>query len=427
VGPEEEVGSLYNVPGTEIEAEVPGYGAGEVCPAGESSPFVRSINSTMVFNNGVPGGPPGGGVTRFPTSATIDTVGVSESRPTALLTDTGVPFVFRDEDVVNNFTYFYAVTAFDVNSMASGPYTLRSVQVTSSTIPSATNSALQAGFEADVIVSGDDGVPLDLDGPQVAPDPDTGIFPAPQNPTNALGLLVEPPPAEVADLLAPGQLTGRFDSVTAEDISFGCAASGGNALGACLVVHMTFDNGIEQTSSSLEIARTVYDGFGEAVTVQGPLGAGLYPFDDERLADFGIPPGAGPGVAAGLTGTFDMTISDPSFLGQRVRRFQTGRYEPGGNRWFDGTVNDTRSSGPVTSTASTACGPRSTTRRDSRVTLFTTPVGVTRLPARCSASGTRWPSCRAPPTSRSPGGRAERSPCGTSRTTYPWTSRSRRR
>jgi hypothetical protein len=341
VGPEEEVGSLYNVPGTEIEAEVPGYGAGEVCPAGESSPFVRSINSTMVFNNGVPGGPPGGGVTRFPTSATIDTVGVSESRPTALLTDTGVPFVFRDEDVVNNFTYFYAVTAFDVNSMASGPYTLRSVQVTSSTIPSATNSALQAGFEADVIVSGDDGVPLDLDGPQVAPDPDTGIFPAPQNPTNALGLLVEPPPAEVADLLAPGQLTGRFDSVTAEDISFGCAASGGNALGACLVVHMTFDNGIEQTSSSLEIARTVYDGFGEAVTVQGPLGAGLYPFDDERLADFGIPPGAGPGVAAGLTGTFDMTISDPSFLGQRVRRFQTGRYEPGGNRWFDGTVNDT--------------------------------------------------------------------------------------
>jgi hypothetical protein len=36
-----------------------------------------------------------------------------------------------------------------------------------------------------------------------------------------------------------------------------------------------------------------------------------------------------------------MTISDPSNLGQRVRRFPTGRYQPGGNRWFDGTVNDT--------------------------------------------------------------------------------------
>jgi hypothetical protein len=322
-----------------------GYAAGEPCPY-VGAPFDVPINSDMLFNNGSDGGSPGGGVVR---SAAGPAVGVSltqvivddQSGQRVPATDTGIPFSFVDTDVANNFTYFYAVSAFDVNSQASGPHSLRSLRTAISTVPRASNSALQAGFEADVIISGDDGVALDLEGPQIAPDVDTGIFPGPQNPTNALSLAIEPPPAEVADILAPGQLTGVFDSVTAEDVSFGCASSGGNGLGACLVVHMTFDNGIETSSTSLEIARPVWDSFGEPATVEGPLGAGAYPFDGERLADFGIPPGAGAGVAAGLSGTFDMTISDPAFIGQRVRRFPTGRYQPGGNRWFDGTVNDT--------------------------------------------------------------------------------------
>ena len=38
-------------------------------------------------------------------------------------------------DVTNNFTYFYSVTAFDLNSMASGPHTLRSAQVDQHTVP----------------------------------------------------------------------------------------------------------------------------------------------------------------------------------------------------------------------------------------------------------------------------------------------------
>jgi hypothetical protein len=343
VHPEEDVGAMTVSTETGNLIPVIGFAAGEVCPFAVDNPMIRPIDGSMVFNNSRPGGAPGAGVSRNPASASVDTVILADriTGPVQPLRDTGVSFYFRDEDVVNNFTYFYTVTAFDVNSMASGPHTLRSAQVTRSTTPRASNSALQAGFEADVIVSGDDGVSLDLTQSAVVPDVDTGIFPGPQPPTNALDLLVEPPPAEVADLLAPGQLTGRFDSVTAEHVSFGCASSGGNALGACLVVHMTFDNGIEQTSSSLEVARPVWDNWDPAPTVTGPLGAGAYPFDDERLAQFGIPPGAGAGVAAGLAGRFDMTISDPAFLGQRVRRSQTGRYEPGGNRWFDGVVNDT--------------------------------------------------------------------------------------
>ena len=240
---------------------------------------------------------------------------------------------------MNNFTYWYAVSAFDVNSQASGPHSLRSLRNATATVPRASNSALQAIFEADVLISGDDGVPLDLTQSNIAPDVDTGIFPGPQPPTNSLDLAINPPPADVADLLAPGQLTGVIDSVTVE--YGGCESVGTNWLGACLVVHMTFDNGIVVNSSSIEAFRGIWDDAGDPATSTGPIGAGAYPFDGERLADFGIPPDAGAGVAAGLSGTFDMSISDPSFIGQRVRRYPTGRYQPGGNRWFDGTVNDT--------------------------------------------------------------------------------------
>jgi len=343
VHPDEDFGAMAVSTETGNLIPVIGYAAGEICPFDVDDPLTRPIDAQLVFNNGGPGGAPGEGVARNPAAVAVDTAIMADrvTGPVEPLRDTGVSFFFKDETVKDNFTYFYAVSAFDVNSMASGPHTLRSARVTQSATPRASNSALQAGFDADVIVSGDDGVPLDLTQSNIAPDVDTGIFPGPQQPTNSLDLLINPPPADVADLLTTGQLVGKFDSVTAEDVSFGCAASGGNALGACLVVHMTFDNGLEVVSSSLEIARPVWDSFGEDATVTGALGAGAYPFDGERLADFGIPPDAGAGVAAGLSGTFDMSISDPSNLGQRVRRFPTGRYQPGGNRWFDGTVNDT--------------------------------------------------------------------------------------
>lgn len=54
-----------------------------------------------------------------------------------LLTDTGVPFVFVDNTVRNNFRYFYSVTAFDVNSIQSGPTSLESARLTKAVIPSA--------------------------------------------------------------------------------------------------------------------------------------------------------------------------------------------------------------------------------------------------------------------------------------------------
>ncbi len=42
------------------------------------------------------------------------------------LRDTGIPYIYVDNGVRNNFRYFYVVTAFDVNSWTSGPTSLES-------------------------------------------------------------------------------------------------------------------------------------------------------------------------------------------------------------------------------------------------------------------------------------------------------------
>lgn len=51
------------------------------------------------------------------------------------LSGTGVPFVFLDNSVRNNIRYFYSVTAFDINSLNSGPSSLESNRRTKSITP----------------------------------------------------------------------------------------------------------------------------------------------------------------------------------------------------------------------------------------------------------------------------------------------------
>jgi hypothetical protein len=51
------------------------------------------------------------------------------------LENAGVPFVFVDKTAKNNLRYFYAVTAFDVNSIQSGPSNLESAKITKSATP----------------------------------------------------------------------------------------------------------------------------------------------------------------------------------------------------------------------------------------------------------------------------------------------------
>ncbi|HUF51108.1 MAG TPA: hypothetical protein VMN60_09760 [Longimicrobiales bacterium] len=124
------------------------------------------------------------------------------------LTDTGIPFAFIDNDVRNGFQYFYRVTAFDINSVRSGPSSLESAGPTKSVVPQAAASSLSpASFQVGLFGRGD--TPLTL-GPTPGIDPVTGIFSGPQPPTNAIEVEFQ---AFAPQLLPPGSYAMRIDSV----------------------------------------------------------------------------------------------------------------------------------------------------------------------------------------------------------------------
>ncbi len=61
----------------------------------------------------------------------------------------------------NSLRYFYSVTAFDVNSLVSGPSSLESARVTKAVIPAAAPSNQQVAANLVTHVIGQDGVATD--------------------------------------------------------------------------------------------------------------------------------------------------------------------------------------------------------------------------------------------------------------------------
>jgi hypothetical protein len=126
------------------------------------------------------------------------------------LRDTGVPFVYVDETARNNLRYFYAVTAFDINSFQSGPSSLESPRNTKSTTPVAGASNFQNTADVTVSMQGR-GVVLDNTRPNPTLDPATGRFSGPFPPANdfEFGL------AEFVQTLlaAPGSFSLTLDSI----------------------------------------------------------------------------------------------------------------------------------------------------------------------------------------------------------------------
>jgi hypothetical protein len=349
VMPFEDVGVVADVGGA--PTPVKGYLVGEDCPL-TAAPKLRDIGPnnaastgqrfTLTFNNGGPGGPPGGGVSRVraaPVAIRLDTVRPGTAPGDTLdLVNNGVPFVFADTAVTNNFTYYYAVTAFDVNSMATGPFSTESGRQVQSTVPRVFASNLTAAFEAELGIAGDDGVIVDTELDNVQPDSVTGVFPSPQPPTNALDFVVLPPPEQFGGLLSSGGLVGRIDSIIPRSGSTNECPEGTNALNACWEIHTTFTNQADGTTTS-SVARgwtPVWDSFGDPDFTSFPLGTGNLPWDDEALQRYGIPAGFGSGIQVDLTGRFSMAINYSVFEGQANRRSIIPGSVAGGSRWFDG-------------------------------------------------------------------------------------------
>jgi len=123
------------------------------------------------------------------------------------LEDTGVPFAFVDRDVRNGFPYFYRVTAFDINSLRSGPSSLESAGVAKSASPRKDASSLvAANYSVGVFGRGD--TPLTGAVPTI--NPTTGTFSGPAAPTTQIDAEFQ---AFAAQLLPAGAKELRIDSV----------------------------------------------------------------------------------------------------------------------------------------------------------------------------------------------------------------------
>jgi hypothetical protein len=159
--------------------------------------------------------PPGGRValtTGDVLNTIIDTAVVGGGSGLPDLVDNRVPFAWADTDVRNGFRYFYAVTAFDVNSVKSGPTSLESVLSTRSVTPRASGSNRVASTLSVSLVGGN-GAVLNPDAPFPTIDPVTGTLSGPAPPSNALRGT-----AFVASeqLVIPGSTDFIIDSVVPE-------------------------------------------------------------------------------------------------------------------------------------------------------------------------------------------------------------------
>src|SRR6185437_4426765 len=96
-------------------------------------------------------------------------------------------FVFVDRGVRNDLRYFYAVTAFDVNSLQSGPSSLESPRRAKAVTPASQASNVERSATVQVSLRGRD-VVLDTASGVPALDAVTGRFGGPAPPANAFML-----------------------------------------------------------------------------------------------------------------------------------------------------------------------------------------------------------------------------------------------
>jgi hypothetical protein len=142
------------------------------------------------------------------TTVAADTFPASEFRTGPL--QTGVTYAFTDSTVRNSFRYYYAVTAYDFNSIRSGPSSFESPRFTKLITPRAPSGQETAGLVQTMRLVGGDGTTLDTAAPLPTIDPGTGVFSGPMPPTD--GIAVEFG-GFIPQLLATGTVTVTIDSI----------------------------------------------------------------------------------------------------------------------------------------------------------------------------------------------------------------------
>jgi hypothetical protein len=263
------------------------------------------------------------------------------------LTDAGVPFAYVDNNgVLDGFQYYYAVTAFDVNSLKSGPSSLQSAIVPKSVRPRAASGQETAGELGALQYIGSDGA---FD-PGTLPtlDANTGIFSGPMPATNGIGLGFVAFVPQILD--KPDSLSVQIESIVPAD--------GFNYVPGTYYLHVHSPIGDEETTLQVVAGQT-----NEFDSVGGPFPAAYGV--NARSARYG---GDSSYALYGQTfvrspGTYDLTNqgrgSVNSYHGSRSAS-DPGGYN--GPRWWTGTANDTTTNpnGGKCHTFSEACYPTAT-------------------------------------------------------------------
>ena len=247
-----------------------------------------------------------------------------------------VPYVFTDSSVRNGFPYVYAVTAFDVNSVRSGPSSLESPLVTKTTTPRVGSGQLAAGALSAPVLLGGDG--REVTGTMPTVDSVTGEFTGPMPPSTGVGLGLVGFLPEVVD---SGSVTVTVDSILPADGFNGQAGT----------YYYTVESPAGMVSRSTQLALVLDDVLDSAVYTFAALHAsqaksGRYGADSSFTA-WGM-------LTLRVPGTWQLTNWGRGSA-NLYPAFNNGLEGP---RWWVGTANENtpNPNGGMCSPGTAACG-----------------------------------------------------------------------
>ena len=294
----------------------PDIGVTTTCPAFPHS--VQLVGNVIQV-------PPGGHaqlVSLNIINATADTAITGGNSGYPALRDTGVPFAYVDNTVRDGFRYFYAVTAFDVNSVRSGPTSLQSGLAAKDVTPRAPSGQEVAGALSAPAMVGGDGTTLNTAAPLPTISAATGIFSGPMPPTNGFSAGFA---AFVPAVLSSGAVNVSIDSIVPGEYFNGTRAT-------------TYFMTGQGAGSPVHFTAGLLAGPTDAAVVSKTVNFKATPMDSAQTARFG-------GDASfSLFGATTVSAMGDYMLGSKARgavnSIISGASYSNGPRWWAGAANE---------------------------------------------------------------------------------------
>lgn len=258
----------------------------------------------------------------------VDTAVAGGGNGLPALQDIGVPFSLVDRAVRNDLTYFYAVTAFDVNAIEStgaGRTSLESAKVTRRVTPRRTASHASDSVMTSLQLVGRGGVLTDDVMPTI--DPVTGIFSKRMPPANGVQLYL--------DQLVPALL---FDGGHADVVLDSASVLAIDEPERQVLYHLRVVTPTAESRIALPVTLNARDGYASTSWTGGGLD-----YDPIRVAEqFGAPERFSSALSLSLQwpGGYYMTTRARGCL-NGAPEFLRDACTNNGPRWFAGPVENT--------------------------------------------------------------------------------------